>query len=309
MKSLALLFCAVLGLTVRAADLPPINTPASAEHFPGKFIWADLFTGDQDAAQKFYTGLFGWTASPIDRTSAEQGEHSYIVLYNGDRPVAGIALRPHRLKDESRGHWVGYVSVDDVPKALAAATAAGGSVIFPSKNLPQRGSQAIFLDGEGAMLGVMHSSSGDPAEYRPDPGDWTWAELFARNTAAASQYYQAVLGYDAMPDLNPGRDNAIVFASGGYSRASLHPLPPRPNARPAWLLFVRVESVKDTVSKVEGLGGRVLVSPKEIHGKSWLAIIADPVGAAIGIVELEDPDSPVNPTPPVNPAPPAKEQP
>ena len=306
MKSLALLFCAVLGCAVRAADLPPINTPPTADTFPGKFIWADLVTGDQDAAQKFYTSLFGWTATAIDRPSAGHGDHSYIVLSNGDRPVAGIALRPHRLKDESRGRWIGYVSVDDVPKALAAAIAGGGRMIVPSKDHAQQGTRAIFSDSEGAMLGVMHSSSGDPAEYRPDPGDWTWAELFARDTAAASRYYQTVLGYEAMPNLNPGRENSIIFASGGYSRASLTPLPARPNARPAWLLFVRVDSVKDTVARVAALGGRVLVAPKEIHGNSWLAIIADPVGAAIGIVELEDTE-PAGP-----PAPgrlPAKEQP
>ena len=193
------------------------------------------------------------------------------------------------MKDESRGRWIGYVSVPDVPKALAAAIAGGGREILHAKSIPERGIQAIFADREGALLGLMHSSSGDPAEYRADAGDWTWAELFTRDLDAASQYYQTVAGYEAMPNLNPGRENSMIFASGGYSRASLSPLPAaRPNARPGWLLFVRVDSLDDTVARVPGLGGRVLVPAKEIHGNSRLAIIADSVGAPIGIVELND---------------------
>jgi len=42
------------------------------------------------------------------------------------------------------------------------------------------------------------------------------------------------------------------------------------------------------VAKTVELGGRVLVEPEEVHGNSWIAIIADPVGAAIGIVEKEE---------------------
>ncbi len=300
-RVLTLLFLTVLALAARAADFPAINDPATTDAFPGKFIWAELFTSDQATAATFYTGLFGWTATTIDRTTPEHGTLSFILLSNGDRPVAGIALGPPKLRNDVRGHWLGFVSVADVTKTLAAAVANGGHVLSPTKDLPQRGVQAMFTDREGAIVGILHSSSGDPGEYRPDPGDFTWAEVFAGDTAAASQFYQNVLGYEVAPDPRSDHPNAYIFASGGYARASLAPVPQRPNARAAWLLFVRVNSITDTIAQVAGLGGRVLSPPKEVHGNSWIAVIADPVGAAIGIVEKEEEPAQSPATPPIAP--------
>jgi hypothetical protein len=66
-----------------AADLPPLSdTTPTGEHFPGKFIWADLFTPDPVAAQAFYTGLFGWEATTFERTTTS-GAHSYVVMAKG----------------------------------------------------------------------------------------------------------------------------------------------------------------------------------------------------------------------------------
>ncbi len=287
MKTLTCLLLGFAALTAAGADLPPLNSPATTEFYPGKFIWGDLFTVDPAAAEKFYTGLFGWTAATIERTTSS-GTHPYIVLSVGDRPVAGITMRPVRMQDEVHGRWVGYVSVPDVAKALDAATAAGGHVEARAKDRPQRGMQGIFTDAEGARLGVMHSNSGDPGEYLPQLGDWTWAELFARDPAAAGSYYQTVIGYDRIPDTRTDRPNNFILVSGGFSRASVTTVSARPKAHPAWLLFVRVASVKDTVARAVSLGGRVLVPPSDAPTEYWRAIIADPTGAHIGVVELEE---------------------
>lgn len=287
MKTLAVVLFGFAALTAAGADLPPLNSPATTDCYPGKFIWGDLFTADPAAAEKFYTGLFGWTAATIERTTSS-GTHPYIVLSVGDRPIAGITKRPARMQDEVHGRWVGYVSVPDVGQAIAAAAAGGGHVLSQTKDLPQRGTQGIFTDADGAMLGVMHSSSGDPGEYLPEPGEWTWAELFARDPAAAGLYYHTVIGYDRIPDTRTDRPNHFILVSGGYSRASVTAVPARPKAHPAWLLFVRVASVKDTVARAVSLGGRVLVPPSDAPKEYWRAVIADPTGAYIGVVELEE---------------------
>ena len=278
---------AIAALAARGEDLPALNAPATGAHFGGKFIWADLFTADQAAASRFYTGLFGWTAKTLSRPGPSGATHAYIVLTNEGRPVAGIASRPERLENAVNGRWVGYVSVPDVPQALAAAVAGGGRILFAAKSVPQRGTQAIFVDPDGAELGVMHSSSGDPAEYTPDPGDWTWSELFARDPARTGQYYRSVAGYEVLADTRPGRGGAFVLVSGGYSRASVAPVPDRPKAHPVWLLFVRVANVRDTAARVAALGGRVLVAPGGEPAHYWKAIVADPAGAAIGVVQLD----------------------
>ena len=290
-KALGLvLSCAVA--TAGAADFPPLSdTTPTGEHFPGKFIWADLFTADPAAAQTFYTGLFGWTATTIERTTPS-GSHAYVIMANGDEPVAGIAPWPSRMPNEAHSRWVGYVSVPDVAKALAAATAGGGRVLFPAKNLPRRGMQAILVDSEGSELGVLHSSSGDPGEYAADPGDFVWAQLFARDPAAAGRFCTSVAGWEVLPDTRSDRPDVSVLASGGYSRASVAPLPPRPRAKPGWLLYIRVADVKASAAKVISLGGRVLVAPSDAPTEHWRAVIADPTGTVIGLVQLQDSSKP-----------------
>lgn len=290
-KALGLILCGAV-TTAGAADLPPLSdTTPTGQYFPGKFIWADLFTADPAAAQAFYTGLFGWEATAIERPTAS-GTHSYVVLTNGGEPVAGIARRPSRLPDTVRGRWVGYVSVPDVAKALTAAAATGGRVLFPAKDLPARGTQAILVDPEGAEIGVLHSSTGDPGEYAPDPGDLTWAQLFVRDPVAAGRFYAAIAGWEALPDTRGDRPNVFVFTSGGYSRASVAPLPPRPGDKPGWLLFVRVADVKTAVAKAISLGGRVLVPPSDAPTEFWRAVIVDPTGAVIGLVQLQESSKP-----------------
>jgi uncharacterized protein len=290
-KILGLVLCGAVAMA-RAAELPPLSdTTSTGERFPGKFIWADLFTADPAAAQTFYTGLFGWEATAIARPTAS-GTHSYIILTNGGEPVAGIARRQVRRPGPLQGRWVGYVSVPDVSQALAAAAAGGGRVLFPAKDLPRRGTQAIFVDPEGAELGVLHSSAGDPGEYAPDPGDWTWAQLFARDPAGAGRFYASIAGWEVLPDTRSKRPNLFVLASGGYSRASVSPLPPGPKARPGWLLFVRVADVKAAAAKATQLGGRVLVAPSDAPADYWRAVIIDPTGAVIGLVQLQQSDKP-----------------
>jgi predicted enzyme related to lactoylglutathione lyase len=290
MKSSAILIL-ILGLAalpLRAEDLPALNTPPTPDSFPGKFVWANLFTADPSAAEAFYTGLFGWSAATVERTTAS-GTHPYIVLSVEGRPIAGIARRPPLLADEVHGRWVGYVSVPDVAQALSAGTAAGGRVLFPAVDLPQRGTQAVLADPEGALIGLLHSSSGDPGEFEPDPGDWTWAELFSRSPENAASFYRAVAGYAVQPDNRNGLPNAYVLVSGGYSRASVAPVPDRPRARPVWLLFVRVADVRAAAAKAVALGGKVLVPPGDAETEYWRAIVADPAGAPIGLVQLEEP--------------------
>ncbi len=289
-KFLGLVLCGAFA-TSGAADLPPLSdTTPSGEHFPGKFIWADLFTSDPAAAQAFYMGLFGWEATKIERTTPA-GPHSYLILTNGGEPVAGIARGPSRMSAANHARWVGYVSVPDVAKALATATETGGRVLFPAKDLPKRGTQAVMVDPEGAELGVLHSTSGDPGEYASEPGDFVWAQHFARDPATAGRFGAAIAGWEVFPDTRTDRPNVFVLASGGYSRASVAPLPTS-QARPGWLFFVRVADVKAAAAKAISLGGRVVVAPSDTPTEYWRAVIADPTGAVIGLVQLQEPDKP-----------------
>ena len=128
----------------------------------GKFVWADLVTDDVSAAQKFDLGaLFGWSFSNYG---------GYVIGKTDDRPVCGIFQRPRPTdQPRARPRWFGYISVANVDKARNAVLKAGGRELAAPKKLPDRGEQAVFADAEGAMFGVVKSSSGDPEDFLADP--------------------------------------------------------------------------------------------------------------------------------------------
>jgi predicted enzyme related to lactoylglutathione lyase len=278
------------GLALRSAgaNLPPLNASPSGESIPGKMVWADLFTSDPPLAARFYAGLFGWGETTVDRPGADGKTHTILIMTNEGRPIAGILLRPSRTSDQTHGRWVGFASVPDVAAALTTATSQGARVLFPAKDLQDRGMQAIFIDPDGAEFGLLHSSSGDPADYAADPGDWTWTELFARDPAKAGDFYRAVAGYEVVPDTRSPDAHALILVSGGYSRGSIAPVPNRPRARPHWLLFVRVGDVRAAAAKVRGIGGRVLLAPGVERTQYWKAVIADPTGGVLGLVQIDE---------------------
>ncbi len=267
---------------------PPLNQPALSEHRPGKFVWADLFTADPEAATKFYTGLFGWTASTI-----AQDDKTYTVFSNGSRPVAGLAPR-QRSHANRPSRWIGYIAVTDLPAALKLVTKAGGKVRAPDRDFPNRGTQAIIADSEGSLVGLLRSSSGDSADDEPRPGDWNWFELYARQPQATTAFYRNVVAYEMAPDLRTERKNDFILSSGGLARAGVAPLPDREDAKPGWLGVVRVAQIDEAVARAVKLGGAVLVAPRPAAYESRFAIISDPTGGIIGLVEYVNDANPAN---------------
>ncbi len=166
-------------------DLPPLTT-ASNPRLPGKFVWADLVTHDARVAQEFYGGLFRWSFRSYG---------AYAIAANDERPLCGILQRP-RPADQpgAKPRWIGFLSVNSVSRAERAVFKAGGRVIAAPQKFPARGEQAIFADPEGALFGVVKSSSGDPEDFLADPGDWIWMQLLSRHGAEAAAFYREIAG-------------------------------------------------------------------------------------------------------------------
>src|SRR5262245_37058358 len=51
---------------------------------PGEFAWNELVTVDVAAAQKFYTGLFGWNAQSFP------GNADYTLFKQGETMIGGL---------------------------------------------------------------------------------------------------------------------------------------------------------------------------------------------------------------------------
>jgi hypothetical protein len=272
----------------RAAKFPPLNTPATTEHIPGKLIWADLFTTDPDGAAKFYCGLLGWTAAPLD-----QKGKGYTVFSNDGRPVAGLAPRSENGGNHP-SRWIGYYAVADIDATLALVTKNGGTVRAPSRSFPDRGYQAIVSDRDSVPIGLLQSSSGDPSDAEPRQGDWNWFEIYVNSPKDTSDFYHNAIGFDVAPETKADRKSDFVLSSAGQARGGVAPLAASDDAKPSWLGVIRVADLDKTLAKVQGLGGEVLVAPHPVEYGSRFAIILDSTGGTIGLVQYTDSESPSN---------------
>lgn len=273
----ALLFWTGPNFAAEPPKLPPLTTISGSPRLPGKFVWVDLVTDDALVAQKFYSALFGWKFYDYG---------GYLVGMNDDRPLCGMFQRPRPKDRAAVPRWFGYISVANVARAEKAVTQAGGKVLAAPKKMPGRGEQAVFADPEGAMFGVVKSSAGDPQDFLAAPGDWIWIQLLSRDGRKAAEFYRAVAGYEIVENTQSNHVSDFVLTSKGYARATVRTIrTDDAQVRPTWLPFVRVLNVAESVAKAKELGGKGLIEPQAGLFDGKLALIADPTGAAIGILE------------------------
>ncbi len=240
---------------------------------PGKFIWADLFTNDIDAARTFYEGVLGWEWRWIS-----QPPEPYGIFSNDGVDVAGLAYRD-LPGDAAYGRWVHYVSVIEVASAESGLERLGGETLIRGL-APDRGQFAIVSSPSDVLIGLLRSSSGDPPDYRARPGDWLWHQLFTRDTESAIRALTTLAEYE-VTDAEADAVDKILHASG-YPRAGITALPDASEAGPTWLGITRVEDVAAAARAAVILGGTIV---HEIPG--GMTIIADPLGALMGLARYD----------------------
>ena len=154
------------------------------------------------------------------------------------------------------------------------------------------GAEAVLADPDGAVFAVLASSSGDPPDYLPAPGEWIWSSLLVRDADHEAGFYQTLFGYDVF-DL-PSDDSLehLILSSDDFARVGVNALPQDSQRRhPHWLNFVRVADATAAAAKATALGGRVLVEPRVDRHGGKLAVLADPAGAPFGVMEWSQSDS------------------
>lgn len=263
-------------------ELPPLMQPAAPPH-PGKVVWAELTTTHLAADQAFYGGLFGWTFQDF-----HTGNSDYAVALLQGAPIAGLIQRSGTSGQQQRAAWLTFISVRSVHATSRKIIAHGGRMLTPPRSYRQRGSQAVYADPQGAVFALLHSSSGDPPDVLPAPGEWLWSALLTRNAGPEAAFYQNVFGYEVfeLPEDGPPH---LLLSTDNYARAIINETPPQAAAQPShWIDFLRVGSVADTVAKARTLGGRVLVEPRHDRQGGLMAVLAGPDGAPVGVMEWSD---------------------
>jgi predicted enzyme related to lactoylglutathione lyase len=112
-----------------------------------------------------------------------------------------------------------------------------------------------------------------------------WRDLTVDNAEEVKDFYSKVVGWDSstlsMGDYDdycvnlPGSDETIAGIC--HARGDNAKIPPQ------WLMYVRVESVMDSVKQCIDLGGAVIHGPLKQFGGDF-CIIQDPAGAVLALL-------------------------
>lgn len=141
------------------------------------------------------------------------------------------------------------------------------------------------------MTGVRDSAS--PAasgKTGPNPpGDFIWYELMTSDSDAAGRFYSMIVPGWRFGERMPGNIDyrAIERSDGGNAGGvlQLDDSMRSQGARPMWLGYVNVANVDDSVASIQRAGGKALMPPFDVPGVGRIAMVADPQGAPIYVMQ------------------------
>ncbi|UCE90274.1 MAG: VOC family protein [Pseudomonadota bacterium] len=115
-------------------------------------------------------------------------------------------------------------------------------------------------------------------------GAFSWNELMTTDIAGAKGFYRDLLGWklqdEKMPDLT-----YTMIKSEGREIGGMMAIPPDAQGMPpAWGAYVTVDDVDGQMARVEQLGGKVLMPPRDIPEVGRFAVISDPQGAMLTLI-------------------------
>jgi predicted enzyme related to lactoylglutathione lyase len=118
------------------------------------------------------------------------------------------------------------------------------------------------------------------AKSRPLQGSNVWYELMTTDPDGATAFYDKVVGWKISESIPGDQDYRMIGRDdGGFAGGvlGLTDEMQKHGARPIWLGYIGVDDVDETVSKIEGKGGKALMPPFDIP-QGRIAMVADPQG-------------------------------
>lgn len=115
-------------------------------------------------------------------------------------------------------------------------------------------------------------------------GVFSWNELMTTDMPAAKKFYREALGWELQDLSNPSMPYTIA-KKGDREVAGIMAMPKDTQGMaPGWGSYVTVDDVDARVARVESLGGKLCVAPRDIPNVGRFAVIADPQGAMLAMI-------------------------
>jgi uncharacterized protein len=239
----------------------------------GAFVWHDHVSDDVEAARNFYTQLLGWETEVW-----KPGEVDYPMITANGQMHGGFGS----AQGGAPPHWLGHVLVEDVDETASKAEAAGAKLLGEPMDIPEVGRMVVIQDPQGAVVSAF-SPAGEAMQPQ---GVFVWDELTTTNVDAAKSFYGEVFGWTASDtDMGEAGVYTLFNRANDVNTAGCMATRPGAEAPPNWLTYIATDDADATVAKAKELGATVYVEPTDIPDVGRFAVLADPTGAAFGILK------------------------
>lgn len=111
-----------------------------------------------------------------------------------------------------------------------------------------------------------------------------WYELGTSNLNAAERFYGQVLGWHMIRAGSPDFDHRLATADADKV-AGMMSVADQGDAPPNWLIYFLVYDVDASARAAQTGGAKLLKAPTDMAGTRRFAVLADPQGAAFGILQ------------------------
>jgi predicted enzyme related to lactoylglutathione lyase len=255
--------------------------PEITSYTAGQPCWADVTSPDVDAAARFYSELFGWTAD-----KAPQPEAGGYTMFSKDGKYTAAASPPAPGTEGIPPHWTVYLASDDVDATAGKVREAGGQVMTDPFDVFDSGRMTIAVDPTGAAFGVWQAGTHIGAQLRREPGTMNWAEVQTKDPAAARRFYEQVFGYETEEAQMAGPSPYVLLKVNGQPTAGLIKIGEDWGDVPSnWSVVFEVEDTDAAIAKAEELGGKRITEPMDIPEVGRFAVVADPWGAPFQVIK------------------------
>ena len=126
-----------------------------------------------------------------------------------------------------------------------------------------------------------------PESTDPVVGGISWVDLTVENASATKDFYREVVGWTVTEvEMGGYSDYCMNEPQTGKTVAGIcHARGPNTKLPAAWLIYLTVKNLDQSVAKCIELGGEVISEPRGYGGQGRFCVIRDLAGAAVALFE------------------------
>ena len=245
---------------------------------PGTFSFVDIQTSDTEAAQSFYSALFGWD---YDERPTGDGRTYAIAQVDGDTAAAIAPMPPGA---QFPPHWNSYVTVESADATAARARELGGATPMEPFDVFDAGRMGVVADPTGAVVLVWEPKENIGAGRVTEPNCFIWNELGTKDPEAAASFYADLFGWTYEEQEMPGGATYRTISNGDRPNGGIRAQTEmEAEVPPNWLVYFMTDDADASAAKVSELGGNVIQPPFDLPMGARIAVVADPQGAVFAL--------------------------